>query len=83
MLLLLFGICIFEADLLFKDWIFVAGSGILGISISLNAISNHGACTAAFVAVAAVIGFSLASIRTIGKITWIAWVGLICILSAG
>ncbi|CAI7667037.1 hypothetical protein PCG10_001893 [Penicillium crustosum] len=63
-------------------WIFVAGSGILGISISLNAISNHGTCTAAFVAVAAVIGFSLASIRTLGKITWIAWVGLICILSA-
>ncbi|OQE42204.1 hypothetical protein PENCOP_c004G08091 [Penicillium coprophilum] len=63
-------------------WIFVAGSGILGISISLNAISNHGTCTAAFVGVAAVVGFSLASIRTLGKITWIAWVGLVCILAA-
>lgn len=38
----------------FKDWIIVAGSGILGISISLNPISNHATCTAAFVAVAAV-----------------------------
>ncbi|KAJ5747146.1 uncharacterized protein N7511_008842 [Penicillium nucicola] len=63
-------------------WIFVAGSGILGISISLNAISAHGTCTAAFVAIAAVIGFLLASVRTLGKISWIAWLGLVCILAA-
>ncbi|KAH1273633.1 hypothetical protein KXW98_003570 [Aspergillus fumigatus] len=63
-------------------WIFVAGSGILGISISLNAISAHGACTAVYVAVAAIIGFFLASIRTLGKISWIAWLGLACILTA-
>ncbi|KAL4891390.1 transmembrane amino acid transporter protein-domain-containing protein [Aspergillus ambiguus] len=63
-------------------WIFVAGSGMLGISISLNAVSTHGACTAIFVAVAAVLGFALSSIRTLGRISWIAWVGLFGILTA-
>ncbi|GAO15366.1 uncharacterized protein UV8b_07074 [Ustilaginoidea virens] len=61
-------------------WVFVAGSGMLGISIGLNAVSSHGACTAGFVVAAAVVGFSLASIRTLGRISWIAWVGLVCIL---
>ncbi|KAI5456778.1 putative amino acid transporter [Mariannaea sp. PMI_226] len=63
-------------------WIFVAGSGMLSISISLNAISSHGACTAIFVAVAATIGFIFASIRTLGRISWLAWIGLVCILTS-
>ncbi|CRK22476.1 hypothetical protein BN1723_002914 [Verticillium longisporum] len=46
-------------------WIFVAGSGMLGISIGLNAVSTHGTCTA-----------------TLGRISWLAWIGLICILSS-
>lgn len=63
-------------------WVFVSGSGMLSISISFNALSSHGACTAVFVAVAFVIGFVFSSIRTLGKISWIAWVGLVCILLA-
>ncbi|KAL2688982.1 hypothetical protein Neosp_003032 [[Neocosmospora] mangrovei] len=63
-------------------WIFVAGSGMLGISIGLNAISVHGTCTAVFVAVAAISGFLLASIRTLGRISWLAWVGLAFILTS-
>ncbi|ODM19076.1 hypothetical protein SI65_05693 [Aspergillus cristatus] len=63
-------------------WIFVSGSGMLGISIALNAVSTHGTCTAIFLAIAFVIGFVLASIRTLGRITWIAWVGLACILTS-
>ncbi|CAG7963062.1 unnamed protein product [Penicillium salamii] len=63
-------------------WIFVAGSGMLGISISFNAMSSHGACTAIFVAIAAIIGFTLGSIQTLAKISWMAWVGLIGILTA-
>ncbi|KAF2964536.1 hypothetical protein GQX73_g9049 [Xylaria multiplex] len=63
-------------------WILVAGSGMLGISIALNAISTHGTCTAVFVAVAAIIGFSLSSIQTLGRITWLAWIGLASILTA-
>lgn len=53
---------------------------MLGISISLNAMSSHGACTAVFVAVAAIIGFVLSSIRTLGRISWLAWIGLTGIL---
>lgn len=64
------------------DWIFVSGAGILGISIGLNAVSVHGACTAVFVAVAAILGFLLSSIQTLGRITWLAWVGVVCIITA-
>ncbi|KAI0601572.1 putative amino acid transporter [Biscogniauxia sp. FL1348] len=63
-------------------WIFVAGSGMLGASIGFNAVSTHGACTAVFVAVAAVIGFGFSSIQTLGRLTWIAWIGLCCIITA-
>ena len=63
-------------------WILVGGAGMLGNPIGLNAVSAHGACTAIFVAIAAVVGASLASIQTLGKITWLAWVGVTCILIA-
>lgn len=63
-------------------FIFVSGSGMLGISIGLNSVSEHGACTAIFVAVAAILGFCLASIQTLGKISILTWIGLICILIA-
>ncbi|KAI0396788.1 transmembrane amino acid transporter protein-domain-containing protein [Xylariaceae sp. FL0594] len=81
---LIFGkagrIFFFGAFVLF--WVFVGGSGMLGISISLNAISTHGACTAVFVAVAAVAGFLGGSIQTMSRISWLAWVGLAGILVA-
>lgn len=54
------------------DWVFVAGSGMLGISIYLNAVSTHGTCTAIFVAVAAIVGFMLSSIQTLGRLSWVA-----------
>lgn len=60
----------------------MAGSGMLSISIAFNALSTHGACTAVFVAVAAVIGFIFCSIQTLGRITWLAWVGVLAIISA-
>ncbi|KAE8137477.1 transmembrane amino acid transporter [Aspergillus pseudotamarii] len=63
-------------------WIFVSGSGLLSISIALNAISMHGTCTSVFVAVAAIVTFCLTSIRTLGRISWIAWIGLFSILGA-
>ena len=63
-------------------WIFVSGSGMLSISIAFNALSEHGTCTAVFVAVAAIIGFGLASIQTLAKMTWLAWVGLAGILTS-
>ncbi|KAF5720599.1 neutral amino acid permease [Fusarium mundagurra] len=57
-------------------------SGMLGLSIGLNAVSLHGTCTAVFVAVAAICGFLLASVRTLGRISMLAWVGLVCIMTA-
>ncbi|GAB7328628.1 hypothetical protein MBLNU13_g00567t1 [Cladosporium sp. NU13] len=63
-------------------WIFVAASGLLGVSIGLNAISHHGTCTAVFVAVSAIIGFLVSSVRTLSKMSWLAWVGMISIVAA-
>lgn len=63
--------------------IFASASGILGISISFNALSTHGTCTATFVTVAAIIVFLCASIRTLGRISWLAWVGVISLLAGG
>lgn len=63
-------------------WVFVAAAGMLGISISFNAMSVHGACTAVFVVVAAIIGCLLGSIQTLGRISWLAWVGVTAILSS-
>ncbi|KAJ5931052.1 hypothetical protein N7466_006545, partial [Penicillium verhagenii] len=61
---------------------FVSGSAMLSISICLNALSNHAICTAIFVAIAAIITFTFSSIQTLGKISWLAWVGAICVLIA-
>ncbi|KAH7141633.1 transmembrane amino acid transporter protein-domain-containing protein [Dactylonectria macrodidyma] len=59
---------------------FVSGSAMLSISVALNALSEHGACTAIFVAVAAIMTFCLSSIQTLGRISWVAWVGASCII---
>ena len=55
---------------------------MLGIATAFNALSHHGACTAIFVAVAAVIGFGLGSIQTLGRVSILAWIGIVSILSA-
>lgn len=65
------------------DWIFCCGSGLLSTSIGLNAVSSHGTCTAIFVAVSAIASFSVASIRTLGKIKWTAWAGVASVFIAG
>jgi hypothetical protein len=66
--------------LMSSDWIFVAGSGILSFSIGLNAVSDHGTCTAAYVAVGAVMAFILTSIPTLSKVSWLAAGGAVFIL---
>ncbi|KAI9695088.1 MAG: hypothetical protein M1820_008950 [Bogoriella megaspora] len=55
---------------------------MLGLATALNAISSHGTCTAVFVAVAVIIGFVLGSIQTLGRVSWLAWVGIVSILTA-
>ncbi|KAJ4293696.1 hypothetical protein N0V90_008980 [Kalmusia sp. IMI 367209] len=63
-------------------WICVAAAGFSGISTAFNSLSVHGACTAVFVVVAAVLGFLTGSIRTLGKISWLAWIGVTSIIVA-
>ncbi|KAM3497855.1 hypothetical protein MY10362_008807 [Beauveria mimosiformis] len=62
---------------------FGAGSGMLGASIGFNAVSTHGTCTAVFVAVTAMGVICLSSIRTLGRLSLLAWGGLISLLVAG
>ncbi|KAF7860680.1 hypothetical protein EAF04_008199 [Stromatinia cepivora] len=66
----------------FVFWIFVSASGMLSVSIALNALSTHATCTAVFVAVAAIVAYILASIQTLGKITWLAWIGVAGIITS-
>ncbi|CAG7915875.1 unnamed protein product [Penicillium olsonii] len=63
-------------------WVFVAGSGMLGLSIGLNAVSDHAVCTAVYVAVAAILACILGSIQTLGRLSWLAWIGLFSILTS-
>jgi hypothetical protein len=60
----------------------VAGSGMISTSIALNAVSTHGTCSAVFTAVAAICTFILASIRTLNKMSWLAWIGTASVLVA-
>lgn len=56
---------------------------MLSLSICLNALSTHGACTATFVGVAFIAVFLLSSIQTLGRVKFVAWVGVFAIMIAG
>lgn len=58
----------------------MAGSAMLSVLICLNALSDHGTCTAIFVAVDFFIVFALSSLRTLGRISLIAMAGVFCII---
>lgn len=56
---------------------------MLSISISLNALSHHGTCTAVYTAVAFVAVMVVSSTRTLGRISWLAMIGVAAIITAG
>lgn len=58
---------------------FVAGSGMLSISIALNSVSDHATCTAVYVIAAATATYILGSIQTLERV---AWIGVICIVTS-
>jgi amino acid permease len=61
----------------------VAGAGMLTTSVALNALSNHGACTMAFVAVACAAAFIFGTgFRSLEKVAWISWIGVAGIVFA-
>lgn len=64
------------------DFAFVGASDIKVLAVALNAITGHGICTVWFTLLASIGVGSLASLRTLGKISWLAPVGLVSILAS-
>jgi Na+/proline symporter len=58
------------------------GSGILGISIAFNSLSEHGACSVAFSFVGMVLICMFSSIRTFSNMTILMYVAFASIMSA-
>jgi hypothetical protein len=58
------------------------GSGILGISIALNALSEHGACSVGFSMVGTVLICAFSSIRTFAKMTTLMYIAFGSIMTA-
>ncbi|KAF4963583.1 hypothetical protein FSARC_8415 [Fusarium sarcochroum] len=57
-----------------------AGAGMLTTAVAFNALSDHGACTMIFVAVACIAALIIGTgFRALEKIAWISWVGVACI----
>ncbi|KAL3465707.1 transmembrane amino acid transporter protein-domain-containing protein [Aspergillus heterothallicus] len=63
-------------------YILTTGSGIVGVSTALNALSHHAACTVWFSFVAAVVIVGTASIRKLEKVGWLSYVGFLSIYIA-
>ena len=59
-----------------------SGSGILGVSIAFNALSNHSMCTVWFTFFATVVVASAATFRKLEKIGILTWAGFISIIIA-
>ncbi|RDW83484.1 hypothetical protein BP5796_04975 [Coleophoma crateriformis] len=64
------------------SFILCTGSGILGISVALNALSDHGACSVGFSVVGLVLITMFSSIRTWDKMTWPMTAAFISVISA-
>ena len=61
---------------------FIAGSAYLSFSIALNAITLHATCTQVFVVVGVIICYGFSCIQTLGKVSYIGWVGLVSIITS-
>ncbi|KAE9371649.1 hypothetical protein N431DRAFT_441621 [Stipitochalara longipes BDJ] len=62
-------------------FIFCTSSSILAISIGLNALSNHGACSVAFTFVGTILTIMFSCIRTWGKMTWPLTIGFVSVMA--
>ncbi|KAK5105754.1 hypothetical protein LTR62_002174 [Meristemomyces frigidus] len=63
-------------------YVLCTGSGILGVSIALNALSHHAACTVWWSFLAYVVVAAAASVRKFQKIGWLTWAGFFSIFIA-
>jgi hypothetical protein len=63
-------------------YVLCTGSGILGVSIALNALSSHAACTVWWSFIATIFVVACASVRKFQKIGWLTWAGFVSIYLA-
>jgi len=63
-------------------YILCAGSGILGVSIGLNALSTHAACTVWWSFIATIVVAATASVRKFHNIGILTWAGFVSIFTA-
>lgn len=63
-------------------WILATGTGLIGMSTGLGILTDGRICAVVFSAVAAVACFLVASIRTLGKLSWLTWAGFFSIFIA-
>ncbi|CAG8887271.1 unnamed protein product [Penicillium egyptiacum] len=63
-------------------YVLVTGSGIIGVSTGLNALSHHSACTVWWSLIGAVVIVATASIRKLQHVGWLTYIGFISIYAA-
>ncbi|KAJ5863879.1 uncharacterized protein N7529_005795 [Penicillium soppii] len=63
-------------------YVLVTGSGIIGVSTALNALSHHAACTVWWSFIAAVAIIATASVRKLQHVGWLTYAGFISIYAA-
>lgn len=77
------GACEFVGLIYYIYLTLVAGAGMLTTSVALNALSDHGACTMIFLAVACGLAFVFGTgFRSLQKVAWLSWVGVAGIIFA-
>ncbi|KAF2006428.1 hypothetical protein P154DRAFT_551118 [Amniculicola lignicola CBS 123094] len=63
-------------------YVLCTGSGIIGLSTGINALSDHAACTVWFSFLSACFVIAAASVRKFEKIGWLTWAGFISVYIA-
>lgn len=63
-------------------YVLCTGSGIVGLSVAFNALSDHAACTVWWTFLSFAIITACASVRTFEKIGWLTWAGFVSIFAA-
>ncbi|KEZ39569.1 hypothetical protein SAPIO_CDS9472 [Scedosporium apiospermum] len=63
-------------------WILASGSGFIGLSQGFQVLSTRHVCTVVWTLVAAICTILVASIRTLGKLAILTWIGFASIFTA-
>ncbi|WVR03437.1 hypothetical protein IAU60_000428 [Kwoniella sp. DSM 27419] len=58
------------------------GAAFLSMTVAFNTITEHATCSIVWGVVSMVIVGAMASIQTLGKISWLGWVGVVSILAS-